>query len=264
MIAVLPTYQKVEIGKLPTVSSTEGFALYIQLSASQVVAAVEVIAFKQFVFLQEFNFNKPVQQLQLVEVCKQIFSTKDVFNLTYSEVNIALDTNIDLLPSGFEQHVGTSEIVKLSKEIYAAYEVENTLKQFLKEKYEQAKIISGEAIFLKQVLPLPKGVYVEVRHESLTITILNAPNKLCLFNVFEYKTAEDFAYFLMLVCEELKVNREEVPLVFCGKIRKQSQIYSTCYRYFTDIVFLKPANGKFFAKAIDEATQSIYFSLFTM
>ncbi|MFN8293513.1 MAG: DUF3822 family protein [Chitinophagales bacterium] len=264
MIAVLPSYQKIETGKLPEVASTEGFILNVEVGVHQIAAVVEVAAFKQFLYLLEFNFSKPLQVAQLPEVCKQLLADNAVFALAFSEVNVAFNTDIDLLPNGFQQHTGSCFLQQVSEEVLAAFTVENVLQEVWKEKFPLAQITAVYANFLKQVLLLPKGVYVMVMHEAFAVAVLEAPGKLQLFNCFEYKTAEDFLYFLMLVCDSTQVNRTETPLVFSGKIQKESKIYDVCYRYFSNIVFLKPGNGKFFAKAFSDAAKSIYFSLFSL
>lgn len=264
MIAVLPSYQKIETGSLPNLASNEGFALNLEITPHHIAAAIEVLAFKQFLYLVTFNFTKPLSEIQLAEVTKQLFATHDFFGWQFAETKVAVQSTIDLLPSGFKAHAGSANLCQLNEDIWAAFSIADSLNEAMSKQFTNASVTATHANFLKQVLALPKGVYVEVANEQFAIDVLDSPGKLLLFNTFEYKTAEDFLYFLMLACDTCNVNRNETPLVFCGKIQKESKIYDVCYRYFTNIIFLKPVNGKFFAKAFSEQQKSIHFSLFSL
>ncbi|OJV27797.1 MAG: hypothetical protein BGO32_11120 [Bacteroidetes bacterium 37-13] len=264
MIAVLPSYQKVETGLLPNVPSSEGFVLNIEIAPQQISATVEVAVFKQFLYLVEFNFSKPLQAEQFVLMCEKLFATEPIFAMDFKEVKVMLHAEIDLLPVGFKQFSGNENMLQLSNETFALFSDKNGLAEVVKTKFPIAEVTAVGANFLKNILPLPKGIYVLVMNEKFSVAILDAPEKLLLYNTFEFKTIEDFLYFLLLVCESTQVNRTESPLVLCGKVQKESKIYDSCYRYFSNIVFLKPGNGKFYSKAISEDLKSIHFSLFSM
>lgn len=264
MIAVLPSYQKLETGLLPNVPSSEGFALSIEITPVQISATVEVVVFKQILFLVEFNFNKPLQTEQYVLMCEKLFTTESLFSLEFKEVKVAVSAETNLIPVGFKQFSGEENLVQLSHDVFASFKIENNLAQVLKSKFNSVEFTTVESNFLKNILPLPKGVYVLVMQEKILIAVIDAPEKLLLHNTFEFKTTEDFLYFLLLACETAQVNRTESPLVLCGEIQKESKIYDSCYRYFANIVFLKPGNGKFYSKAFSEVTKSIHFSLLSM
>jgi hypothetical protein len=264
VLSVLPSYQKVEIGKFPIVAGSESLSLNLQITRSQISAAVEVLEFRQFFYLIEFNFNKPLAFHQQPDVLKRLISTHENLRFPYRSVTVAIETATELLPEGFLRHTGKAVTEKIHSEIFATYELNEKLLQTLQEHYQHPALTSVSANFLRQVIALPKGAYVQVMNHAFLVAVLEAPNKLLLFNTFEYGTEEDFLYFLLLACENTGIQRHEAPLVFSGKIRKQSKIYEWCQRYFADIVFLQPGNGKFFSNAFGETERILHFSLFTL
>ena len=65
-----------------------------------------------------------------------------------------------------------------------------------------------------------------------------ANHKMIFFNSFKFVTTEDVAYYILLVCETLKLNPEEITLKLCGEIEKKSAIYALLYKYIRNIEFL--------------------------
>ena len=55
--------------------------------------------------------------------------------------------------------------------------------------------------------------------------------KLFFYNQFEYKSVEDFMYYLLYVIEQLEIDREQVPLQLMGKIEKDSPLFEMVFKY---------------------------------
>ena len=56
-------------------------------------------------------------------------------------------------------------------------------------------------------------------------------SKLQFYNLFSYKTGEDFIYFLLAALEQLKLNPERAEVVLMGAIEKNFQLYDLVFRY---------------------------------
>jgi Protein of unknown function (DUF3822) len=71
--------------------------------------------------------------------------------------------------------------------------------------------------------------------------------KLLFFNSFEYKTPEDFIYYILFTAEQLQMNPEIFQLELLGKIDKEDDFHKIVYQYvryvrFFDVYYLEKKN----------------------
>ena len=59
--------------------------------------------------------------------------------------------------------------------------------------------------------------------------------KLHLFNSFEYKTPEDFIYYILFTAEQLQLNPENFKLELLGAIVENDAFYQIAYKYIRNI-----------------------------
>lgn len=58
---------------------------------------------------------------------------------------------------------------------------------------------------------------------------------LLLFNSFEYRTPEDFAYYLLFAAEQLNLNPEHFKLELLGDITEESDFFKMAYTYIRNV-----------------------------
>lgn len=61
--------------------------------------------------------------------------------------------------------------------------------------------------------------------------------KLLFFNSFEYKTPEDFLYYVLFTAEQLNLNPENFQLDLLGTIAQEDEFYQIAYKYIRNIDF---------------------------
>ena len=61
--------------------------------------------------------------------------------------------------------------------------------------------------------------------------------KLLLFNSFEYKTPEDFIYYLLFAAEQLNMNPESFQLELLGAISEEDDFYKIAFKYIGNVSF---------------------------
>jgi hypothetical protein len=61
--------------------------------------------------------------------------------------------------------------------------------------------------------------------------------KLLLFNSFEYKTPEDFIYYLLFTAEQLNMNPESFKLELLGAISEEDDFYKIAFKYIRNVSF---------------------------
>ena len=95
------------------------------------------------------------------------------------------------------------------------------------------------SILVKKLLDLNKNndepqVYIHCQNGNFQLIALKN-QRLVLFNTFEYKTKEDFIYYLLFTVEQLQLNPETLQLKLLGNISKESEIYKIAYKYIRNV-----------------------------
>ncbi|MFV8356134.1 DUF3822 family protein [Flavobacterium sp. XS1P32] len=75
-------------------------------------------------------------------------------------------------------------------------------------------------------------VHINIGHFEI-IVVQN--QKLILFNSFDYKTPEDFLYYILFTAEQLNLNPENFPLELIGNIDTESDYFKIAYQYIRNV-----------------------------
>lgn len=79
-----------------------------------------------------------------------------------------------------------------------------------------------------------KKVFVHFNKHHFEIVVVQNQN-LLLFNCFEYKTPEDFVYYLLFTAEQLNLNPESFKLELLGDISESSEFFKLAYKYIRNV-----------------------------
>ncbi|MEK8181190.1 DUF3822 family protein [Flavobacterium buctense] len=79
-----------------------------------------------------------------------------------------------------------------------------------------------------------RKMFVHVSDSHFEIVILQN-QKLQLFNTFDYKTPEDFIYYILFTAEQLHLNPEHFKLELLGKITEGDALYDIAYKYVRNV-----------------------------
>lgn len=90
--------------------------------------------------------------------------------------------------------------------------------------YHQATPLIENGLIRYKTKGTKQRVIVHANHLSFDIIVLNSSG-LQLYNNFLYKTPDEFAYFIMYIFDQLKLNPEETELILSGDIHKNSELY---------------------------------------
>ncbi|UII76311.1 DUF3822 family protein [Flagellimonas sp. HMM57] len=95
--------------------------------------------------------------------------------------------------------------------------------------------------------------YVQVSKKEMEIAVI-ADKKILFYNHFEYKTNEDFIYYLLFSLEQLQLNLEKVQLKLFGLVEEDNPIYELCYKYVKNVSVFIPKNSIFPVEDIEGKT----------
>ena len=98
-------------------------------------------------------------------------------------------------------------------------------------------------------------IHVHVFKDSFTC-IVSKDNKLQLCNTYQYKTPEDFIYYILFCYEQLGLKTETDPITLSGHIAKDDALYALLFTYVRYINF-EPNNKGVQIKDIPKHQQFI-------
>jgi len=77
-------------------------------------------------------------------------------------------------------------------------------------------------------------MHVHINKNHFEIIVTNQ-GKLELYNTFNYKTKEDFIYYILFAAEQLSLNPETLIFEFIGSINVDDDLYKIAYKYIRHI-----------------------------
>ena len=106
-------------------------------------------------------------------------------------------------------------------------------------KLENIKIKHSATIFLENILEKSKHslkceLFVDISTKSFNIALVKN-SKLFFYNNFEFKTKNDFLYYILNCYNTLELNSKEVPLRISGEFEK-NEIISNLKKYIKKII----------------------------
>lgn len=87
-----------------------------------------------------------------------------------------------------------------------------------------------------------KTMFVHVSDGYFEIVVAQN-QKLLLYNAFDYRTAEDFLYYVLFCAEQLNLNPESFRLEMLGNVREDAAEFKLAYRYVRNVSLLQPDAG---------------------
>lgn len=150
---------------------------------------------------------------------------------------------------------------------YAIYSFEQRILDFFQTNFQPLQIHHISTILVQNILIENKnrqsaGLFAHVKPEHFELIMIKE-HKLVFYNRFNYKTAEDFIYYILFVCEQLHLNPENTELQLLGEIEKKSAIYSLLYKYMRNVKFGKKSDAYGFTYGFNDIPAHFYYSLMT-
>ena len=104
--------------------------------------------------------------------------------------------------------------------------------------YKHTSSVLVETLLKENLLNDKTHFFVNVETEIFQIVVLKN-KKMEFFNTFNFKTKEDFIYYILFTAEQLNLNPTAFQLTFLGAIEKESELYEITYKYIKNIDFIQ-------------------------
>ncbi|MBV7267994.1 DUF3822 family protein [Winogradskyella luteola] len=175
------------------------------------------------VFSDEFNSVVVIHQNELATLIPKAL---------YSE-NLKADYlkfNAKILKTDFITH--DEILINDSVNVYIPYvNINNYIFETFGEfTYKHSSTLLIDTILQKNGSDKKTKVYVQVNSSTIEVLVLDK-GQLQLFNVFEYRSKEDFIYYVLFVFEQLKLDVETTEIKLSGRIEKDDELYQMLYTY---------------------------------
>jgi hypothetical protein len=122
--------------------------------------------------------------------------------------------------------------------------------------------IESNAISHKNLMD-NKLVFMNVRNDSFDLLHFK-DGKLNFYNLFSYKTKEDFTYFLLAAFEQLELNPEEVKLQIAGGMDEGDRLHDMIYRYVRHSAFIQKNETYGYSSALEKVKHHHHHVLFNL
>lgn len=138
----------------------------------------------------------------------------------------------------FESDFYTHDVVS-NYEVNTVYIPYVNINNYLIDHFGSFNYKHSFSVLVKKILDSSKNMdesqlYVHIQKENFQIIAVKN-QKLLLFNTFDYKTEEDFIYYLLFTAEQLNLNPETVQLKLIGAINTDSNLYKIAYQYIRNV-----------------------------
>lgn len=135
------------------------------------------------------------------------------------------------------------------------------------EIFPKSKIYHNSSCFINSISHLyniktVKGEKLFISVDTFDIEVIAFKDgKFLLYNVFDYKTNEDFIYYLMLVTKQLDFNQLKTEIILTGKIFENSTLFRLINNYFSKISTTKSMETINVGEAFKDVPMHHYFKL---
>ncbi len=237
---------------------TANFHLSVQVGLDGFSHCVFDIRTNRYVAMENFTFQGIHNSAFLADAVHEIVLQNNVMNNIFKSVQVGIvNEKSTLIPNALfekgkekdylafnhflskEDEVLTYDLKNLdAKNIFAVpVEVSNAFRKYfpnVKFNHHSSALLEGLLSTFKNDMEKKLFVHVGISHFEI---IALKGKELLLYNSFRHQSSEDFIYYLLYTCEQLKLNPENVELVLLGEVEKNSALYSIVYKYVRHVKF---------------------------
>lgn len=198
----------------------------------------------------------------LLQQVKEVFENQNVLHTTFSEVLLIHHNDLHtfvpqayfdekILNSYLENNIKTFDNDFVSFDELTSPKVNNVyipfvnINNFIFDSFGEFTYLHSSTVFLENVLKhnfvSEKEMFINVYKNDFQLLVLEN-NQLVLSNHFSFSTKEDFAYYVLFVAEQLKMNTNEFSLTLYGNIKEEDQNYQLLYNYVRNVFVYNKLN----------------------
>jgi hypothetical protein len=171
-----------------------------------------------------------------------------------------------LLQALYEKDQNTTISESVSEwQLYNAYNVPVSLHELLSRSFATGNFWHVYSVILKNRIDQHEGgkLVIDFKTDSFSVVVIKHQSIL-LAQIFSYSKPADMLYWLLKICKEFSLSRNEVMLSISGLIDQRSAMYKDLGQYFLNIEFASMANGVKLSHPFQEYPIHFFSSLYKL
>ena len=230
--------------------------LSIQVSLSGLSFAVFDVITDHIIALQSIPFSAFQRSSKIEDLFAVVFHEYPELRNSDDEIKIIHSNNLctfvptalfdsEFIGSYLQYNTKVFETDYFTYDSLPNYEMENVyipyvnMNNFFIDQYGSFDYQHAHTLLVQKLLDYSKNndqrtMYVHVSSGHFEIVVIEN-RKLQLYNSFEFKTPEDFIYYILFTAEQLHLNPESFPLVLLGAVEEDDDLYQMAYKYVRDV-----------------------------
>jgi hypothetical protein len=263
----------------------EKFCLVLQAEGERISLAVLDNLTNDFLAFEQYTFRKIASERALAEQLQILAAEHEWLSNGFKRVDaIAVTERFTLVPAAFFDSAHTRQYLSFNQPVDEndvvlndflrnadarnVYAIVPEMERALKRVSPSVRIRHHLTPLIERTLSVNKNrtgrrVFAHVRQGYFDLIIVEGA-KLLLANTFRYQASEDFIYFLLYSCEQLKVNPEEMELEIAGEVTGESAIAGLARKYIRNVVFAGYPVDARFAKGFEQFPSHFHYNLFAL
>lgn len=264
---------------------SEKFCLVLQIGGEQLTLAVLDNLTNDFLAFEQYVFRKAGSERALAEQLDKLTSEHEWLTGGFKRVDAMVVTErFTLVPAAFFDSTRTAEYLRFNHpvsdtdsvlndvlrnaEARNVYAFEAKLERSLKKISSSVRLRHHLSPLIERSLSVNKNkpgrrALAHVQQQRFDLVVSDGGN-LLLANTFTYQTSEDFIYYLLFACEQLKMNPEKMELEIVGEVETDSAIASLAKKYVRNVSFgQRPVDARF-AKGFEQFPAHFHHNLFSL
>ncbi len=206
--------------------------------------------------LQKINLGKVNVTSKIEDLFAEAFQNHPELKAGYDEIVIIHSNNLSTFvpaPLFDEEYLGS--YLQFNTKVFETdffafdelsnYEMNNVyipyvnMNNYFIDRFGTFDYKHSNTVLVNKLLDLSKNseerkMFVHISDTHFEIVILQN-QKLQLYNSFDYKTPEDFLYYILFTAEQLHLNPENFKLELLGKVIKDDALYDIAYKYVRNV-----------------------------
>ena len=233
---------------------------------------IEEKASDTIVFYGDYALQSMSGTAGLADQLSNIFSKDAFLSKPFATVKVCWHTDFEIIPTVFfdknELSPDTTFNSIMDAEANFIFETQREIVDVLNTKYSVIEHYhSGVALIerlRKEGLAKSDNIFINIQSDNIEIVCFDDKGSLRIYNRYEYKAYQDYIYFVLLVADEMKIDRDEVKAILMGEVSQDSQLYEITYRYFRNIGFAGQPDSIHFSRAFDEYPKYFNYPLYNL
>lgn len=242
------------------IKKTSNLKLSIQASLSGLSFCILNTEINTIDYLKVFNFERKLNPNEVLNNLEESFESEEALKSPFSDIMVIHKNELaTIVPAALFNEDNLADYLKFNNKIlstdyitfdkidlndsFNVYIPFININNFLYDRFGEFTYKHFSTILIEQVLNAEKNaekpkMYVNVDNENFDIVVVEN-GSLKFYNSFEYKTKEDFIYYILFTSEQLKLNPETLELIFTGNIDSKDELYVIAYKYVRFVFFSK-------------------------